>query len=70
MRTIIKNILKWFLHEHDYEIERRIGTRLERSTDKNNSINGWVEERWIYLKWFKKCKTCGHTTTQSFRNNH
>lgn len=61
MRKFIKKILKWFLHEHEYEILYRIITYKEEPIEnpKKNEKN-WKERYWIKIIFAKKCKTCGH----------
>ena len=61
MRNKIKSILKWFLHEHEFEIEYRLITLKQELYD-----NKWTEKDWIKIIWYKKCKTCGIKENQTF----
>lgn len=54
MRTLLRKIILWLIHEHDGEILYRIITIKQHPIE-----HSWADDKIQALWWRCKCKTCG-----------
>lgn len=64
MKSILKKILKWILHEHSWIIDYRIITYKEVL-----KRGKWKEVYWKEMYWHQHCETCGKKKISYFKSS-
>jgi len=63
MRKLLKKLLKWILHDHDFGFDYRIVTYYEILKNKK-----WVKDNWLEIEWHQTCKSCGKKIITRFKS--